>query len=162
MKTSYKTHSCGELRAEHEGQEVSLAGWVHRRRDHGALIFVDLRDNDGIVQVVFNPKQAQEAYAAADQVRSEYVIQVKGKVVRRRPGTENRDLPTGGLRSRGLKFIRDFLTDKGFVEVETPILIKSTPEGARDYLVPSRVNPGCFSALPQDPHHVNSLRMVAG
>ena len=95
MKTSYKTHSCGELRAEHEGQEVSLAGWVHRRRDHGALIFVDLRDNDGIVQVVFNPKQAQEAYATADQVRSEYVIQVKGKVVRRRPGTENRDLPTG-------------------------------------------------------------------
>src|SRR4030042_1692106 len=78
-----------------EGQEVSLAGWVHRRRDHGALIFVDLRDNDGIVQVVFNPKQAQEAYATADQVRSEYVIQVKGKVVRRRPGTENRDLPTG-------------------------------------------------------------------
>src|SRR4030067_1457038 len=97
MRTSYKTHSCGELRAEHEGQEVSLAGWVHRRRDHGALIFVDLRDNDGIVQAGFNPKQAQEAYATADQVRSEYVIQEKGEVVRRRPGTENRGLPTGGV-----------------------------------------------------------------
>jgi len=212
MKTSYKTHSCGELRAEHEGQEVSLAGWVHRRRDHGALIFVDLRDNDGIVQVVFNPKQAQEAYATADQVRSEYVIQVKGKVVRRRPGTENRDLPTGEvevqaaaatilnpaktppfyineesevedllrlryryldlrrermhrnvwLRSRVVKFIRDFFTDHGFVEVETPILIKSTPEGARDYLVPSRVNPGSFYALPQSPQQLKQLLMVAG
>jgi len=212
MKTSYKTHACGELRPEHEGQEVSLAGWVHRRRDHGALIFVDLRDNDGIVQVVFNPKQAQEAYAVADQVRSEYVMQVKGKVVRRRPGTENRDLPTGEvevqataatilnpaktppfyineesevddllrlryryldlrrermhrnvwLRSRVVKFIRDIMTDHGFVEVETPILIKSTPEGARDYLVPSRVNPGCFYALPQSPQQLKQLLMVAG
>jgi aspartyl-tRNA synthetase len=212
MRTSYKTHSCGELRAEHEGQEVSLAGWVHRRRDHGALVFVDLRDNDGIVQVVFNPKQAPEAHAAAGQVRSEFVIQVKGKVTRRRPGTENRELPTGEvevqaseatvlntaktppfyineeteiedllrlryryldlrrermhrnvwLRSRVVKFIRDFFAERGFVEVETPILIKSTPEGARDYLVPSRVNPGCFYALPQSPQQLKQLLMVAG
>jgi aspartyl-tRNA synthetase len=212
MKTAYKSHACGELRAEHEGQGVTLAGWVHRRRDHGNLIFIDLRDHDGIVQVVFNPKRAQEAHAAASDVRNEYVLHVAGTVARRRPGTENRNLATGEievqaqsarvlnpaktppfyineetevedilrlryrfldlrrermhrnmvLRARVIKFIRDFLTEQGFVEVETPILIKSTPEGARDYLVPSRVNPGRFYALPQSPQQLKQLLMVAG
>jgi aspartyl-tRNA synthetase len=194
MKTYLKSHSCGELRAEHEGQEVSLAGWVHRRRDHGSLIFIDLRDHGGIVQVVFSPKTAEEAHAVASDVRSEYVIQVKGTVGRRPAGTENRDMATGEVEVRAqgatllnpsktppfyineetevedllrlryryldlrrermhrnvvfrhkiVQFIRSFLSDRGFIEVETPILIKSTPEGARDYLVPSRVNPGRF------------------
>jgi aspartyl-tRNA synthetase len=212
MKTALKSHSCGELRAEHEGQEVTLAGWVHRRRDHGHLIFIDLRDHGGVVQVVFNPKQAQEAHAAASDVRGEYVLQVAGTVARRRQGTENPGLATGEievqaqsarvlnpaktppfyineetevedllrlryryldlrrermhrnivLRGRVIKFIRDFLTEHDFVEVETPILIKSTPEGARDYLVPSRVNPGRFYALPQSPQQLKQLLMVAG
>ena len=207
-----KTHSCGELRTSYEGQEVMLAGWVHRRRDHGGLIFIDLRDHDGVAQVVFNPKEAAEAYAVADSVRGEYVLQVRGAVSRRPKGTENDQLPTGQievkalaaqilnsaktppfyiaeetevdellrlkyryldlrretihrnlvLRAKVVKFIRDFLTERGFTEIETPILTAPTPEGARDYLVPSRVHPGHFYALPQSPQQMKQLLMVAG
>ena len=207
-----KSHNCGELRRDHAGQEVTLAGWVHRRRDHGGKVFIDLRDREGIVQVVFNPQISQEAYQLAGSFRSEYVIQVTGEVTARPGGTENRKLGTGDievvareavilnqsktppfyisededveeslclkarylylrrprmkdnllLRYRMTKFIRDFLDDLGFVEVETPILIKSTPEGARDYLVPSRINPGKFYALPQSPQQLKQILMVAG
>jgi aspartyl-tRNA synthetase len=207
-----KTHTCGELRAEHDGQEVTLAGWVHRRRDHGNLIFIDLRDQDGITQVVFNPEVSAEAHAVADQVRTEYVLQLWGTVHRRPEGLDNPNMATGEievlatqaqifnpaetppfyinkeeevdealrlkyryldlrrhrmqknilLRHRVVKFIRDFLDERGFIEIETPILIKSTPEGARDYLVPSRVNPGRFYALPQSPQQLKQLLMVAG
>jgi len=207
-----KSHNCGELRASHEGEAVTLAGWVHRRRDHGGLIFIDLRDHDGLTQVVFNPKEGAEAYAVADTVRGEYVLQVEGAVSRRPKGTENAHLPTGEievkahaatvlneaktppfyiveetdvdellrlkyryldlrretihrnivLRARVTKFIRDFLTERGFTEIETPILTAPTPEGARDYLVPSRVHPGHFYALPQSPQQMKQLLMVAG
>jgi len=207
-----KSHNCGELRKNHAGQKVTLAGWVHRRRDHGGKVFIDLRDREGIVQVVFNPQVSQEAYQVAGSLRSEYVIQVTGEVVPRPEGTENRKLATGGieviakeavilnpsktppfyisedeeveeslclksrylylrrprmkdnllLRHKMIKFIRDFLDGKGFVEIETPILIKSTPEGARDYLVPSRINPGKFYALPQSPQQLKQILMVAG
>ena len=207
-----KSHNCGELRENHAGQKVTLAGWVHRRRDHGGKVFIDLRDREGIVQVVFNPQVSQEAYGVAGSLRSEYVIQVTGEVVPRPEGTENPKLATGDieviakeavilnpsktppfyinedeeveeslclkdrylylrrprmkdnllLRYRAIKFIRDFLDAKGFVEIETPILIKSTPEGARDYLVPSRINPGKFYALPQSPQQLKQILMVAG
>jgi len=210
--TMLKTHACGKLRAEHEGLEVTLAGWVHRRRDHGRLIFIDLRDHDGLVQVVFNPKAAADAYAVADACRPEYVLQVVGTVSRRPKGTENAQLPTGEievkagaaavlnpaktppfyiveetevdellrlkyryldlrretihrnlvLRARVTKFIRDYLTERGFTEIETPLLTAPTPEGARDYLVPSRVHPGRFYALPQSPQQMKQLLMVAG
>ncbi|MBI4303784.1 MAG: aspartate--tRNA ligase [Chloroflexi bacterium] len=207
-----KTHTCGELNKKHIGTEVRLAGWVDRRRDHGGLIFIDLRDREGIVQVVFNPEMAKACHEIASQMRSEYVIKVSGKVAPRPKGTENPRLPTGEvevivnnaailsmaktppfyineeveveeglrlkyryldlrragmqqtilLRHRMVKFIRDFLDAKGFIEVETPILIKSTPEGARDYLVPSRLYPGKFYALPQSPQQLKQLLMVAG
>ena len=207
-----RDHSCGELRKEHIGQKVNLAGWVDRRRDHGELIFIDLRERQGIVQVVFNPRVSRKCHEIAGQMRSEYVIKVSGQVVRRPPGTENPRLPTGEieviadsveilnpsktppfyineeidideslrlsyryldlrrarmqknllLRHRVVKFIRDFLDARGFIEIETPILIKSTPEGARDYLVPSRVHPGKFYALPQSPQQLKQLLMVAG
>lgn len=207
-----KSHSCGELRKEHVGHEVTLAGWVHRRRDHGGLVFIDLRDREGIAQVVFNPEISKTAHEVADDLRNEYVIKVTGEVAQRPPGTENRKLPTGEieviasdveilntsetppfyinedvevdenlflkyrylhlrrprmkdnilLRHRVVKFMRDFLDAKGFVEIETPILIKSTPEGARDYLVPSRIHPGKFYALPQSPQQLKQLLMVAG
>ncbi|HEY4711403.1 MAG TPA: aspartate--tRNA ligase [Dehalococcoidia bacterium] len=207
-----KSHNCGELRENHVGQKVTLAGWVHRRRDHGGKVFIDLRDREGIVQVVFNPQISQEAYEVAGSLRSEYVIQVTGEVASRPKGTENPKLATGNieviakeavilnpsktppfyisedeeveeslclknrylylrrprlqdnllLRYRMIKFMRDFLDVKGFVEIETPILIKSTPEGARDYLVPSRINPGKFYALPQSPQQLKQLLMVAG
>ena len=207
-----KSHNCGALRKEHIGKQVTLAGWVDRRRDHGGLIFIDLRDREGIVQVAFNPETAGAAHKVANKMRSEYVVSVTGEVARRPPGTENSRLPTGEieviareadilnpsltppfyinedveieeslrlkyryldlrragmkenllLRHRTVKFIRDFLDNNGFIEVETPILIKSTPEGARDYLVPSRVHAGKFYALPQSPQQLKQLLMVAG
>ncbi len=208
----YKTHTCGELRVDHVGQRVTLAGWVHRRRDHGGVTFIDLRDRFGLVQVVANPEISAEAHRALADARAEWVIQVEG-VVRRRPeGMENPNLATGEieieaqavqvlnaaktppflinkvedvdehtrlkyryldlrrehmrynmeLRHRVVKFIRDYLDAKGFLEIETPILFKSTPEGARDYLVPSRVHPGEFYALPQSPQQLKQLLMVGG
>lgn len=207
-----KSHGCGELRKKHVGAKVDLAGWVDRRRDHGRLIFIDLRDREGIVQVVFNPEVSKSCHEIASEMRSEYVVRVSGEVAPRPPGTENPKLPTGDveviihnteilnpsktppfyinedteveeslrlkyryldlrrarmkknllLRHQIVKFMRDFLDAKGFIEVETPILIKSTPEGARDYLVPSRLYPGKFYALPQSPQQLKQLLMVAG
>ncbi|WP_322512018.1 aspartate--tRNA ligase [Chloroflexus sp.] len=207
----YRSHTCGELRPAHAGQEVTLAGWVHRRRDHGDLIFIDLRDRYGITQVVFASANAA-AHAVAETVRSEYVVQVRGLVRIRPAEAVNPDIATGEievsafeaqvlnparttpiyiakeggedesvrlkyryldlrrermqrnliLRHRVVKFIRDFLDNEGFLEIETPILIKSTPEGARDYLVPSRLHPGKFYALPQSPQQLKQLLMVAG
>ncbi len=207
-----KNHYCGELRRAHVGQEVTLAGWVHRRRDHGGMIFIDLRDEKGIVQVIFDPRVSSIAHESAGTLRNEYVIQVTGKVSLRLEGTENTNLATGdieiaaerivifnpsktppfyvnedveveeslclknrylylrrtrmknniNLRYQAIKSMRDFLNDRGFLEIETPILIKSTPEGARDYLVPSRLNPGNFYALPQSPQQLKQILMVAG
>ena len=207
-----KSHSCGELNKKHVGAKVTLAGWVDRRRDHGGLIFIDLRDREGIVQVVFNPETSKQCHQVASQMRSEYVVRVSGEVAPRPPGTENPKLATGDieviardteilnpsktppfyisedteveeslrlryryldlrrtrmrenllLRHKVVKFIRNFLDAKGFIEIETPILIKSTPEGARDYLVPSRLYPGKFYALPQSPQQLKQLLMVAG
>ncbi len=207
----YKTDYCGDLRASDEGKDVVLAGWVHRRRDHGGLIFVDLRDSRGLMQVVFPPEEAA-AHAVAGEARGEYVLRVTGKVQRRRAGTENPKMPTGEIevrataaeilntaktppfyineesdvdeqlrlkyryldlrrermhnnmviRARVVKYIRDFLTDRDFLEIETPVLANPTPEGARDYLVPSRVHPGSFYALPQSPQQFKQLLMVAG
>ena len=207
-----KDINCGALRRDDVGRRVTLAGWVHRRRDHGGLVFLDLRDRSGVVQVVVNPEQAPEAHAEADRARSEWVLQVVGEVGARPEGTENPRLPTGEvevmarevrvlnpshtppfyineegalddylalrhrylylrrpsvqgnlmLRHRIVKFIRDFLDQRDFIEIETPILIKSTPEGARDYLVPSRLYPGKFYALPQSPQQMKQLLMVAG
>lgn len=207
-----KTHSCGELRLEDVGKEVTLAGWVNRRRDMGGVIFVDLRDREGKTQVVVNAGRSQEAFDLAEEIRPEYVLRVEGVVQPRPEGQENPDMPTGTIevladqvevlnpaktppflidrednvdeairlkyryldlrrermqrnlliRHRAIKFIRDFLDDRDFVEIETPILFKSTPEGARDYLVPSRVHPGKFYALPQSPQQLKQLLMVAG
>ena len=207
-----KSISCGSLRAEHAGHPATLAGWVHRRRDHGSLIFIDIRDRDGLTQVVFNPEIAPDAHRTAESFRNEWVIQVSGEVAPRPEGTENPGIATGAielvasdacvlnesltppfyineesdveellrmqyryldlrrptmrdmlvLRHRVVKFIRDFLDRRGFLEVETPILIKSTPEGARDYLVPSRLYPGSFYALPQSPQQLKQLLMAAG
>jgi aspartyl-tRNA synthetase len=208
----YRTHTCGELNVSNVGQEVTLAGWVNRRRDHGHLVFLDIRDRYGITQVVCDPERSPEAHRVASELRSEYVIQVRGTVVRRLPGTENPNLSTGAievaadeiavlnpsrttpfpisdtiqvdeslrlkyryldlrrpsmlnnmvLRHRVVKVIRDYLDERGFLEIETPILMKSTPEGARDYLVPSRIYPGEFYALPQSPQQLKQLLMVAG
>ncbi len=207
-----KTHTNGELRKENVGQKVTLAGWVHRRRDHGGLIFIDVRDHFGLTQVVFNPSVSPRAHALASELKPEYVVQVTGKVEPRPLGQENTALATGGieviaesasilneakqppflinveenvdealrlrfryldlrherlqrnimLRHRVIKFIRDYLDARGFVEIETPILIKSTPEGARDYVVPSRLHAGHFYALPQSPQQLKQLLMVAG
>jgi len=208
----YKTYTCGELRSTDIGDSVTLAGWVNRRRDHGGVTFLDLRDRFGIVQVVANPEMSQQAHSAAADVRAEWVVQVEG-IVRPRPeGMLNPNLDTGEievevqdlkvlnqaktppflinkeeevdeqlrlkyryldlrrermqrnlyLRHQTVKFIRDFLDSKEFIEIETPILFKTTPEGARDYLVPSRVHPSEFYALPQSPQQLKQLLMVAG
>jgi aspartyl-tRNA synthetase len=208
----YKTHNCGELRSEHIGQKVTLAGWVNRRRDHGGVTFIDLRDKSGVIQVVANPIASPQAHQELVDARMEWVLQLKGVVQRRPEGMENPRLPTGEvevevnevwvlnaantppflinkeeeveeqtrlryryldlrkermhanlvLRHRVVKFIRDYLDKQGFIEVETPILFKTTPEGARDYLVPSRLYPGEFYALPQSPQQLKQLLMVAG
>lgn len=207
-----KSHSCGEISPAEAGQVVRLAGWVHRRRDHGGLIFLDIRDRTGLVQVVVDPSAAEAASATADTLRNEWVVAITGEVQLRPAGTENPRIATGGieihasevtvlnpsktppfyineesdvdeslrlryryldlrrermaanlaLRHRVVKYIRDFLDGRGFLEVETPMLMKSTPEGARDYLVPSRVHPGHFYALPQSPQQLKQLLMVAG
>lgn len=208
----YRTHTCGELRPSHHDQVITLAGWVHRRRDHGPLIFIDLRDRYGITQVVFDAADDAAVHAIAADARSEYVLRVSG-VVRTRPtDAVNSDIATGGIevkatavavlnaakqtpllinrdgneeeplrlkyryldlrrermqrnlimRHHFVKFIRDFLDKEHFLEIETPILTKSTPEGARDYLVPSRVHEGEFFALPQSPQQMKQLLMVAG
>ncbi len=207
-----KTHNCGQLRIEHEGQPVTLAGWVNRRRDQGGLIFIDLRDRWGITQVVVDQETSPEAHAVADQARGEFVLQVVGKVHRRPEGTVNDELDTGAieviateikllnasrnppfyinkeekidearrmeyryldlrrprmqrnivLRHRIIKFVRDFLDEQGFVEIETPILFKTTPEGAREFLVPSRYHAGKFYALAQSPQQFKQLLMVSG
>ncbi|MCM3785585.1 aspartate--tRNA ligase [Neobacillus mesonae] len=207
-----RSHQCGTLTTEHIGQTVTLNGWVQTRRDLGGVLFIDLRDRSGIVQIVFNPDYSGEALKIADRVRSEYVLAVKGTVVKRDEETVNSNLPTGlievqitevevlnaaktppffiedgievdeslrlkyrymdlrrpemqetlRLRSKAAKVFRDFLDEKEFIEVETPILTKSTPEGARDYLVPSRVHEGEFFALPQSPQIYKQLLMVGG
>jgi len=207
-----RTHYCGELREKHAGNRVVLMGWVQRRRDHGGLIFIDLRDREGIVQVVFSPDVQKEAFIKAEAVRNEYVLAVAGEVRLRPEGTANPNLATGEVevvasdlkilnraknppfyiedgidvdenlrlryryldlrrpemqralatRHRAAKFIRHFLDSHGFYEIETPVLTKSTPEGARDFLVPSRLNPGKFYALPQSPQLFKQILMVAG
>ncbi len=207
-----RTHNCNELRAENIGNEVVLMGWVQRRRDHGGLIFVDLRDREGITQVVFDPQHNEEAHTRAHHLRNEFVIAVKGTVRSRPEGMANPKLATGEIevivdtlkilntsktppfmvedrvqvsenirlqyryidirrpymlknirfRHHALQITRNFFTEKGFFEVETPVLTKSTPEGARDYLVPSRIYPGKFYSLPQSPQLFKQLLMVAG
>jgi len=208
----YKTHTCGELRKEHIGQRVSLAGWVDRLRDLGGVNFIDLRDRFGVVQIVSNPETSPEVHQVLSPVRMEWVIQAAG-IVRERPeGMENPDLPTGDveveltevkvlnpartppflinkeeeveeqirlkyryldlrrqrmrdniiLRHKIVAFIRNYLDEQDFLEIETPILFKTTPEGARDYIVPSRVHPGQFYALPQSPQQLKQMLMVAG
>jgi aspartyl-tRNA synthetase len=213
LATPYRTHTCGALRAGDAGSSARLSGWVHRRRDHGQLIFLDLRDRHGITQVVVDRTDDPEAHATASRVRSEFVVTVDGEVAPRLPGTENARLPTGEielrarnvrilsesktppfyvndpdapidealrlryryldlrrepmasrllLRSRLVQAIREVHHAHGFVEVETPNLIKSTPEGARDFIVPSRLQPGTVYALPQSPQQLKQLLMVAG
>ena len=206
-----RSHYCGQLNETLEGQEITLCGWVHRRRDHGGVIFLDIRDRDGLAQVVFDPDRA-ESFAAADRVRSEYVVKITGKVRLRPAGAVNKNMASGGievlgyelevlnesetppfplneysdvgeetrlryrfldlrrpemaeklrLRSRMTTSIRRFLDENGFLDVETPILTRATPEGARDYLVPSRTHAGSFFALPQSPQLFKQLLMVAG
>ena len=212
MKSAKKTHTCGELTKKEVGATVTLMGWVHTRRDHGGLIFVDLRDRGGITQVVFNPETSAEAHKLAHEIRSEFVLAVTGKVAPRPGNTVNPKLPTGEVEvivnelrilnqaktppfmiedetdvaeNLRLKYryldlrrpsvqkvlitrhkipqtVRRFLDSQGFADIETPFLTKSTPEGARDYLVPSRVNPGLFFALPQSPQLFKQILMVAG
>jgi aspartyl-tRNA synthetase len=208
----FRTHTCGELRISNNGETVELVGWVHRRRDHGGLTFIDLRDRYGIVQIVTNPDISKSSHDAAAPVRLEWVIEVVGVVRKRLEGKENPELKTGDIeievkelkvlnpskptpflindqdnadeqtrlryryldlrrpkmlhnlemRHRIVKFIRDYLDNRDFIEIETPILFKTTPEGARDYLVPSRVHAGDFYALPQSPQQLKQLLMVAG
>ncbi len=208
-----RTHTCGQLNKNDIGKVVTLCGWVATRRDHGKLIFIDIRDREGLTQVVFIPKESGDAYQKAEGLRSEFVIKIKGLVSSRPKGTVNPKLPTGeievlaqeleilnpsltppfeiadhidniaeesrlkyrylDLRRKGIfdnfllrhklyKIIRTYMDQQGFIECETPILTKSTPEGARDYLVPSRVQPGEFYALPQSPQLFKQILMVAG
>ena len=210
MKSEQRDCLCGELDESFVGREVVLCGWVQRRRDHGGVIFIDLRDRRGLVQVVFDPDRAEQ-FALAETVRNEYVLRVTGKTRLRPEGTHNSDLPTGAveilgleltilnsadplpfqiedvetgeavrlryryldlrsermqrnlrLRHRLIRALRDYLDDRDFVEIETPVLTRSTPEGARDYLVPSRVQPGQFFALPQSPQLFKQMLMVSG
>ena len=207
-----RTHYCGALRLHDAGQQVALWGWVAARRDHGGLIFIDLRDREGSVQLVFNPERNPAAHEIARGMRMEYYVAVKGEVVRRTESTVNAQIPTGAIevsvaeakilnpsgappfplgegetgneevrlryryldlrrpemqrnlrrRHRAVRAVRDYLDEAGFVEIETPILWRPTPEGARDYLVPSRVNPGKFYALPQSPQLLKQLLMISG
>lgn len=210
--TMRRTHHCRELRAENVGEEVVLMGWIQRRRDHGGVIFVDLRDREGLTQVVFNPEVSPEIHEKAHMLRSEYVIGIRGRVERRLEGMANPKLATGDIevfatelrifnaartpafpiednvdvsenirlqhrhldlrrpqirqniirRHRAVTAIREYLNGRGFLDIETPFLTRSTPEGARDYLVPSRVNPGQFYALPQSPQLFKQLLMISG
>ncbi len=209
-----RTHTCGELRKEDVGREVVLAGWVHRRRDHGGIIFIDLRDRYGLTQIKFDPEINKNAWQEGDKLRNEWVIQAKGQVVARPAEMVNKKLKTGEIevevkeveifsqaktppfelesekkvkvreevrmkyryldlrrkemmevmikRHQLIKFIRDYLSGRGFLEIETPVLTKSTPEGARDFLVPSRLQPGKFYALPQSPQQYKQLLMLSG
>ena len=205
-----RSHYCGQVTETLLDQDVTLCGWAHRRRDHGGVIFIDLRDREGLVQVVIDP-DTPEAFASAERVRNEYVLRIIGRVRRRPPGTENPNLPTGAvevlagtveilnrseplpfqlddddtseevrlryryldlrrpemqnrlrLRTRTISALRGFLEQHGFMDIETPMLTKATPEGARDYLVPSRTHPGSFFALPQSPQLFKQLLMMAG
>ena len=209
----YRTHTCGELRASHAGQTVTLSGWVNRRRDHGGVAFFDLRDRSGIVQITINPDLPKETLDQVANVRNEWVMQIEGVVQKRPEGMANPKMETGEveviaknvtvlnasktppfmvntdndlpdenmrlkyryidlrrerltrnmvLRHKVIKFMRDYLDAEGFIEIETPIMFKATPEGARDYLVPSRIYPGQFYALPQSPQQLKQLLMVAG
>jgi aspartyl-tRNA synthetase len=202
---------CGEIKVSDLKRNVNLCGWVFRRRDHGGLIFVDLRDRSGILQVVFSPEKSTKAHELAHELRAEYVVSVRGEIGKRPEGSENPYIPTGKvemyatsleiinkaaplpfsiedadvsealrlkyryldlrrpemqrnlmIRHKATKVIRDYLDEKGFLEIETPLLTKSTPEGARDYLVPSRLNPGYFYALPQSPQLFKQILMVSG
>ncbi len=207
-----RTHTCGELNSTHIGKELLLAGWVSARRDHGNLIFIDLRDRYGITQIVFNPEENKSLHRQAEDLRDEFVVQIKGTVRQRPEGTVNKKIPTGEIevnvteltvlntsqtppfpieddaeisediryahryldlrrpamqdnlivRNSVCKIMRDYLNEKGFIEVETPVLTKSTPEGARDYLVPSRVQDGKFFALPQSPQLFKQILMISG
>jgi aspartyl-tRNA synthetase len=207
-----RSHYCGHINESHIDEEIVLAGWTHRRRDHGGVIFIDLRDREGLLQVVVDP-DTPETFATAERVRSEYVLQIKGRVRNRPEGTENPDLPTGQVevlakeltilnssetppfqldtegeevseehrlryryidlrrpemlrrlrfRSEVVRSLRNYLDSAGFLDIETPMLTKATPEGARDYLVPSRTHPGSFFALPQSPQLFKQLLMVSG
>src|SRR6184192_1362123 len=207
----YRTHDCNSLRKTDIGKQVTLAGWVHVSRDHGGVIFIDLRDREGLTQVVFRPEENAEVASEARSLGSEDVIEVSGRIAARVPGTENPKLATGDievipnrlqilnraealpfpidaeihnedlrmtyryydlrrpqlsrnlrLRHKTAKAVRDYFDSQGFLEIETPILSKSTPEGARDFLVPSRLSPGKFYALPQAPQQYKQLLMVAG
>ena len=212
MSSPIRTHACGLIGLNEVGQTVTLNGWVNRYRNLGGLLFVDLRDRTGLVQVVFNPEEQPELFKTAETLRNEYVIMVKGQVQKRPENMVNPEMATGAvevaatelvifnaaktppiyvneqaeeeetlrlryryldlrrpkmqknlaLRHRIVKLIRDFLDEKGFWEIETPMLTRSTPEGARDFLVPSRVNPGQFYALPQSPQLFKQLLMVSG
>lgn len=206
-----RSHYCGDLRKEHIDQEVTLSGWIHRRRDHGGVIFLDLRDREGLAQVVFDP-DSPESFELADRCRNEFVVEIKGKVRNRPEGTINPDMPTGEIEVLGkelvilnrsetppfqldehqqvgedvrlkyryidlrrpemqekLKFrskvttaVRNYLDENGFLDIDTPILNRATPEGARDYLVPSRIHQGAFFALPQSPQLFKQLLMISG
>ena len=207
-----RTHTCGELGLAYLDEQVTVMGWVHRRRDLGGVIFLEVRDSEGIVQVVFSPEEDKELHCKAGELKVEYVVSISGKVLKRPEGTVNKKLSTGKVeilaeelfilnksitppikiasestvdeftrmryryldlrttrmhsnikfRALATKFVRDYLEEKGFLEIETPVLINSTPEGARDYLVPSRVHPGKYYALPQSPQIFKQLLMVSG